>query len=224
MQNISTLVFDLDGTISDPSLGISRSLNYALSTYGFPEVPAMEISAEIGRPLDETFRKFSPDSDPTVIAKLIAAYRERYAEIGYSENQIYPGISESLQILSDNGIRMGVCTSKRKDFAEKILDLFGVRSYFQFVNGGDIGIHKRDQLGELLRELEIDPLAVMIGDRDVDISSAKANRLRSIGVLWGFGSLAELRGVGADLILFSTTELTQLNTSNARIRAASEQI
>jgi len=210
MQNISSLIFDLDGTISDPSLGISRSINHALVTHGFREISPEEVASEIGPPLDGTFRKFCPESDPAVIARLIATYRERYAEIGYSENQIYPGIAESLQALSAKGIRMGVCTSKRKDFAEKILNLFGVLSYFTFVNGGDIGVQKRDQLSGLLRTGEIDHLAVMIGDRDVDISSAKVNGLRSIGVLWGFGDLAELSEAGAEVILGGTDELWKL--------------
>jgi phosphoglycolate phosphatase len=105
---------------------------------------------------------------------------------------------------------MGVCTSKRKDFAEKILAMFGVLSHFRFVDGGDIGIKKRAQLASRLQSTALDHAAVMIGDREGDISSAKANGLRSVGVLWGFGSQAELRGAGADVILSSTNELGQL--------------
>jgi phosphoglycolate phosphatase len=105
---------------------------------------------------------------------------------------------------------MGVCTAKRRDFAEKILAMFGVLSHFRFVDGGDIGITKRAQLAGLLQSTAIDHAAVMIGDRAVDIASAKANGLRSVGVLWGFGALAELQGAGADVILRGTHELGQL--------------
>jgi hypothetical protein len=119
LQNVSTLIFDLDGTISDPILGIYRCINHALRYYGFSEVSVELVPAEIGPPLDETFNKFKPGADQSVVANLVSKYRERYAEIGYSENEIYPGLAGALQALSDGGVRMGVCTSKRKDFAEK---------------------------------------------------------------------------------------------------------
>lgn len=212
LQYISTLIFDLDGTISDPSVGIERCVNYALTAHGFPEVSAAQVAAEIGPQIDETFCKFRPDADHTTIVTLVATYRERYAEVGYSENQLYPGVAEALHALSARGVRMGVCTSKRKDFAEKILDRFGLRPYFCFVEGGDIGIKKREQLADLLQSAAIDRWALMIGDRSVDIASAKANGLRSVGVLWGFGDLAELQGAGADLILRDPSELGHLGS------------
>ena len=208
-QNVSTLIFDLDGTISDPILGICRCINHALRFYGFSEVSAELVAAEIGPPLDETFNKFKPGADPSVVASLVYKYRERYAEIGYSENEIYPGVAGAIQALSDGGVRMGVCTSKRKDFAEKILSMFGLLSLFSFVDGGDVGVKKRDQISTLIQDGKIDQSAVMIGDREVDISSAKANGLRSVGVLWGFGDEKELIGAGANVILSSTSELGQ---------------
>jgi phosphoglycolate phosphatase len=210
LQNVSTLIFDLDGTISDPSLGIGRCLNYALQAHGFPEVSVEQVATAIGLQLDEALCKFCPDADQATRSSLVAKYRERYAEVGYSENAIYPGVPESLKELSAAGMPMGVCTSKRRDFAEKILAMFGVLSHFRFVDGGDIGIKKREQLAGLLQSTAIDHAAVMIGDREVDISSAKANGLRSVGVLWGFGSQAELSEASADVILSSTIELGQL--------------
>ena len=209
-QNVSTLIFDLDGTISDPSLGICRSINYALEAHGFPEVSAERVAATIGLQLEEAFLKICPESDHAVFSSLVVKYRERYAEVGYSENTIYPGVAKSLEKLSSRGVPMGVCTSKRKDFAEKILAMLGVLLYFRFVDGGDIGIKKREQLAGLLQSNEIDHAAVMIGDRALDISSAKSNGLRSVGVSWGFGDLAELQGAGADVILGGTDELGQL--------------
>ena len=210
LQNISTLIFDLDGTISDPSLGIGRCVNYALQAHGFPEISVDQVAAAIGPQLDEALSKFCPGADQATRSSLVAKYRERYAEVGYSENTIYPGVHESLMELSAGGMLMGVCTSKRRDFAERILAMFGVLSHFQFVDGGDIGVKKREQLAGLLQSTAIDHSAVMIGDRAVDISSAKANGLRSVAVLWGFGDLAELHGAGADIVLRRTNELAQL--------------
>ena len=211
LQNVSTLIFDLDGTISDPSLGIFRSINYALRSHDFPEISPELVAAEIGPPLNETFQKFAPRADQSVISSLILKYRERYAEVGYSENEIYPGVPEAIRELKGRGVRLGVCTSKRRDFAENILCMFGLLPNFIFVDGGDVGIKKREQLSSLLHVNAIDRSAVMIGDREVDISSAKDNGLRSVGVLWGFGGMNELSGAGADAILRNTRELAQLD-------------
>lgn len=172
-----------------------------MTLHGYPEVAAELITAEIGPPLDEIFIKYLPEVEPTVITSLISTYRERYAEVGYSENELYPGVSNALRDLTDRGVRLGVCTSKRKDFAEKILSLFGLIPHFSFIDGGDIGIKKREQLAGLIQSGTIDQSAIMIGDREVDISAAKANGLRSIGVLWGFGDINELSRAGADIIL-----------------------
>lgn len=209
MRNVSTLIFDLDGTISDPSLGIGRCINFALEAHGFAAVSHAQIAAAIGPPLDETFGKFCVEANAAVVSSLVAKYRERYAEVGYSENTIYPGVKDALTELSSAGIPLAVCTSKRKDFAEQILAMFGLLSHFRFVDGSDIGVKKRQQLKGLLQAGAIDGSAVMIGDREVDISAAKANHLRSVGVLWGFGSEAELIGAGADVILSSTNDLGQ---------------
>jgi len=210
LLNISSLVFDLDGTISDPSLGITRSLNYSLAAHGYPEIPAEDVAAVIGPPLDEVFNRFCPEPDEAVVSSLVASYRERYVDIGYAENSLYPGVVDALEALSSSGVRMGVCTSKREDIAGKILALFGLSAHFDFVSGGDVGIKKREQLAGLLESTDIDPSAVMIGDRAVDIASAKCNGLRSAGVLWGFGDLDELEGAGADVVLQKTSELLEL--------------
>ena len=210
VEDVSTLIFDLDGTISDPSLGIFRSINYALRAHGYCEVSAERVATEIGPPLDETFKIFQPEASPAEIANLIEKYRERYATVGYSENEIYPGMPQVIQALWSRGMRMGVCTSKRRDFAERILSMFGLLEYFSFVDGGDIGNKKQDQLAGLLKVGQIDTSAVMVGDRDIDIISAKSNGLRSVGVLWGFGDWNELSVAGANIILSTTKEIELL--------------
>jgi phosphoglycolate phosphatase len=205
----ASYVFDLDGTISDPAVGIGRSVNYALQHFGYPAIPECEVPGLIGPPLDETFRSIIEDASPQRVAALVSRYRERYAEIGFSENVIYPGIPEALHALVQAGIVLGVCTSKRADFADRILRLFGIREHFRFISGGDIGISKREQLGALLANESIDTSFIMVGDRAIDILAASANGLAAIGVLWGHGSLAELRAASPDLLVEFPHELVE---------------
>jgi phosphoglycolate phosphatase len=188
----STLVFDLDGTLSDPSVGIARSLNHALARHGFATAPEAQLATEIGPPLDEIFSHLIPAGATETIPALVASYRERYASVGYAENVLYPGIPEALERFAGAGARLGVCTSKLASYSGRILEHFGIREYFSFVDGGDIGIKKGRQLAGLLDRGELDRDAVMIGDRAVDIEAARENALRSVGVLWGFGSAEEI--------------------------------
>lgn len=141
---------------------------------------------------------------------LVAKYRERYRDVGYAENTLYPGIADALARLSSDGVHMGVCTSKRRDFAEQILELFGLRPHFNFVNGGDVGVGKGDQLRALLEQGTVRPTSTMIGDRAVDIEAARANGLAAVGVLWGYGTKAELLRVGPDRLLESPMALAGL--------------
>ncbi|MFM1896110.1 MAG: hypothetical protein RLZZ385_1184 [Pseudomonadota bacterium] len=201
------LVFDLDGTLSDPALGVYRCLNYALADAGLDVIPESAVSRYIGPPLDVSFRALAPAFDEAGIRSLVSRYRERYAEVGYRENRLYPGVAEALADLAARGIPLGVCTSKREDFAVRILEMFGLRDVFRFVDGGDVGIAKASQLGDLLAAGRIDADATMIGDRAVDILAARANGLAAVGVLWGHGSREELTEAGADLLLAGTDQL-----------------
>jgi len=205
-----TLILDLDGTISDPSLGIIGCFNYALEQHGLQPVSEETIKQKIGPPLDETFISFSPGITSSELSKLISSYRERYSEIGYSENELYPGIPAVLEQLRNADITLGVCTSKRQDFAERILTFFGIRDYFAFVDGGDVGVSKSSQLAGLIKSNTIDQRAIMVGDRSIDITSAHENRLRSIGVLWGFGDYVELAAASPLCILEKVEELPEV--------------
>ena len=203
----TTLVLDLDGTISDPSLGIARCFNHALKSHGFSMLSNSAIAKEIGPPLDETFIKLAPGISASDVTSLVSTYRDRYSDIGFSENTVYPKIPLVLEKLKNSDLRLGVCTSKHRDFAEKILSLFGLSDYFDFVDGGDIGVTKGSQLAGLIDSLVIDNQAIMVGDRSIDIESAKENGLRSIGVLWGFGDYKELSEASPSCILKKVTEL-----------------
>src|SRR3990167_4597312 len=121
------VLFDLDGTLSDPLVGIGRSINYALSHYGYQPLALSQLAVHIGPPLDEAFKQITGNQAQAELNALVAKYRERYADVGYAENVLYPGIREALTALCATGVPLGVCTSERVDFAEQILEMFGLR-------------------------------------------------------------------------------------------------
>ena len=209
-MNATFLLFDLDGTISDPLHGIARSFNYALSFFGYEEIPVSGISEYIGPPLDESFKIITGINDNNKIRDFISKYRERYSEVGFSENKLYPGIKESIDDLSKKNISMAICTSKRKDFAERILELFGIRQHFKFVSCGDIGIQKWQQIASLIESDSIDHNCIMIGDRAIDLSAAHKNGIKSAGVLWGYGSRTELETQSPICLLSQPSDLLKL--------------
>lgn len=204
------LIFDLDGTLSNPKVGIVRSINHALARHGYKELPEAELVRYIGPPLDQTFARITRSSKMAEVKELVETYRERYASVGYAENTIYDGIPQALTGLMDAGARLGVCTSKRQDFADNILGMFGIREYFQFVDGGDIGVHKWQQLEDMVRKGVVTQDSVMIGDRDVDLIAAHRNGMLSAGVLWGYGSAEELQNESPRHLLKSPAELLSL--------------
>ena len=204
------LLFDLDGTISDPLVGIGRSINHALSYFGYATLALDQLAVHIGPPLDEAFKSITGLQSREALSPFVATYRERYAAVGYSENVLYPGIVETIAALSVSGIPLGVCTSKRVDFAEKILEMFGLRNYFLFVSGGEIGIPKWQQIQDLLTTRRVSSSSVMIGDRAVDMIAAHNNGLHAAGVLWGHGSRAELENEEPAYLLASVPELLSL--------------
>lgn len=205
------LLFDLDGTISDPLIGIHRSINHALEYFGYPLIDNSRAGEFIGPPLDDTFSILAQTDDISHLSDLVKKFRERYVEVGYSENTLYPGIIEAIDTLTSRNVPLGICTSKRKDFAEKILKMFGLYESFLFVSGGDIGISKQQQIQSLLFQNLIDEQTLMIGDRYIDLLSAHKNGLKSAGVLWGYGSSQELEEHSPSCILKHPKELEELS-------------
>ena len=210
LMNNTFLLFDLDGTISDPLEGIARSFNYALSFYGYREIPVPDFAQYIGPPIDESVKMITGITNDIEINAFISKYRERYSDIGFSENKLYPEIKETINDLSNKEIPMAICTSKRQDYAERILKLFNIFDHFRFVCGGDIGIQKWQQIKSLIDNGSIDYNCIMIGDRAVDLSSAHKNGIKSAGVLWGYGSRAELEAQSPICILSQPSDLLKL--------------
>ena len=205
-----TLIFDLDGTISDPFVGISRSINYALESLDYNPVEPQRIRPLIGPPLTEIFEHLLGALPDPTLQDLVDKYRERYATVGYSENKIYEDIPGIITKLAASGYRMGVCTSKRADYATRIVEMFGLLQHFSFVDGGGVGIEKRQQIESMVANGLTVNSAVMIGDRAIDILAGKSNGVASVGVLWGFGERPELEAAAPDHLLESPAGLLDL--------------
>jgi len=195
------LIFDLDGTISDPLEGIAKSVNYSLEALSQPPRPIEELAGYIGPHLDVIFRALIPNCDDETINQAIVKYRERYRKIGYQENELYPEIIATLDTLRDSGHRLHICTAKREDVAVSVIEYFGIRDRFSSINGCDIGREKDELLALMLASDIVSPVACMIGDRAIDILAGAANEMITIGVTYGYGSREELTGAKADVIV-----------------------
>jgi len=203
------LLFDLDGTLTDNYAGISASIRHALARLAAPAPDDAEMRGFVGPPLRGTFAKLLATDERETIERAIGHYRERFAAVGWRENAAYPGIEEALARLRSAGARMYVCTAKPRIYAERIVAHFGFDAHFSAVYGADLDGRYDDKahlVAHLLETERVDARnAVMIGDRDHDIRAARANGLRAVAVLWGYGTAAEL--IGADAIVATPAEL-----------------
>lgn len=197
---MDAIFFDLDGTLTDPKIGITRSIQYALGKLEHPAIPTEdELTWCIGPPLRASFVKLLGSEHSADAA--VSLYRERFSDVGLYENGVYDGINDVLTALGQSGRRLFVATSKPHVFAERIIDHFGLRHHFERVFGSELDGTRGDKahlLQYALQQTSVDPTrAIMIGDRSHDIVGAKNNGMRAIGVLYGYGSKEELTTAGA---------------------------
>jgi phosphoglycolate phosphatase len=207
-------LFDLDGTLSDPKLGITRCLRYALDRLGVACPDDDAIAARIGPPLRKTFAALLETSDAGRVEDAMRIFRERYATVGLFENELYDGVPEMLDAASRVSSAMFVATSKPTVYAARIVEHFGLTRYFRRVYGAELDGRfddKVDLLRHLLAEERVPPVAAaMIGDRSIDVLAARANGVRSVGVRWGYGSRDELVEAGADALCERPEELVPI--------------
>jgi len=203
MKTLDTLLFDLDGTLTDPAEGFTRCIAAALAKVGLPAASRERIESRIGPPLEDTFRNLG--ASPAQVQPLVDAYRDRYRETGIFENALYPGIREALSAIREQGYVVHLATSKPKVFAEIILDHFEIDCYFDEVFGSNLDgslADKRELLEHAREKASIDPdRSAMIGDRRFDLEAADALGLFRVGVSWGYGSREELERAGAQLVI-----------------------
>lgn len=196
------ILLDLDGTISDSSSGIGRSLSHAFTACGYPPPTSEQVRSMIGPPFELTFPKMGIHAHD--VERVILAYRDRYESIGLFENEVYRGIAEVLRHLDEAGFVLSLATAKPEPTAVRIIEHFGFTHHFDAQVGAtvDVGSARRTKaevITHALGVLDTHPgdHVVMVGDRDHDVEGALANGIECIGVSWGFGSHAELTAAGA---------------------------
>lgn len=208
------LLFDLDGTLTDPKEGITKSVQYALKAYGIIEEDLDKLCPFIGPPLKDSYMEFYGFNEKDA-QDGVYKYREYFSVKGWMENKEYPGIDRMLDTLKKSGKHLMVATSKPELFAVKILKHFGMDHYFDFIGGADMEetrVRKADVIRYVLEKNGIEHLedVIMIGDRKHDVQGAKEAGVECIGVLYGYGDRTELESAGADYIAETVEELSAM--------------
>ena len=213
-MKITHILFDLDGTITDPKLGITNSVIHALGKYGIEGLQNDDLLHFIGPPLKESFMEFYGfDEDRAIEA--IEYFREYFKEKGLFENTPYEGIEKCLKNLKERGYALAIATSKPEPFAIRILDHFDLSKYFDFIGGSKLDntrTAKADVIAHVMNNLQLETAenAIMVGDRKHDILGAQHHKMKSVGVEYGYGSKDELESANATYIVESVTRLYEL--------------
>jgi phosphoglycolate phosphatase len=211
---IKNVLFDLDGTLTDPREGITGCIQFALEKLGRPVPLQSELEKYIGPPLRGTFASLLESSDVEMVETAVRFYRERFSTVGLFENKLYTGVPPMLESLRAASRRLFVATSKVGIYAERILEHFGLTHFFDGVYGSTLEgrfDNKAELLAHLLdRESLSAAETAMVGDREHDVSAARHNRLLAIGITYGYGTHRELTAAGADALCDSPAELVNL--------------
>ena len=200
----TNVLLDLDGTILDPFVGITSSYRHALRGLGVAVPSAEDLAWVIGPPLRENFAKILGTTDAPLVERAVALYRERFGDVGWSENVAYPGAFEMLRGLSARGVRLHLATAKPQIYTDRIVERFGLLPLLSSVHGAALDASRDDKaviVRGILASEGVDPRrAAMVGDRAQDVRAARENGVRSVGALWGYGSKDELLAAGADVL------------------------
>ncbi|HNZ99688.1 HAD hydrolase-like protein [Ruminococcus sp.] len=212
MKKFDTLLFDLDGTLTDSTEGILNCLIYAIECMGF-EVPE-DTNKFLGPPIRQSFAEFFGMNGEQA-EQAVRIFRERYSDTGLFENRVYDGIPGMLERLKNGGKRLMVATSKPQVYAVRIFERFGLAQYFEIVGGAELDGSRdyKDQVIEyVLAKAGITDRStvLMIGDRRQDVLGAHKTGLKCMGILWGFGSMEELTQAGADYIARTPQEAADM--------------
>ena len=211
-MKFDTVLFDLDGTLTDSFVGISNAVGYALDRMGVARLSDSVLKKFIGPPLSTSFGEYLGFGDDDV-SRALGLYREYYSATGKFENRVYDGVPQMLGALAECGLKLYVATSKPEPFAVDIVENFGLSAYITRVFGASVDgsrIEKSDVVRYATETSGADEKrAVMVGDRKFDIIGAKDNRLSSVGVLYGYGGRDELVNAGADFIAATPADVVK---------------
>lgn len=202
------VLFDLDGTLTESGIGITRSVAYALRKHGIEEPDQKKLDRFVGPPLIDSFMRFYGFTAEQA-RQAVDDYREYYAVKGIFENRVYDGVIPMLEGLKKAGVRCVLATSKPEHYAAQILEYFDLAKYFDFVAGATMDEKRTNKADVIAYALEHagTGTVLMVGDREHDIHGAKANGLDSVGVLYGYGSREELESAGATYITATAEEI-----------------
>ena len=206
-----SILFDLDGTLTDSGEGIMKSAVYALAHYGIEAPGEAELRTFVGPPLSESFARFGVPQDQ--LAKAVEIYRSRYIPIGRFENTPYPGIRELLERLKTDGHKLYVATSKPEWMSIEILEHFDLAKYFDCICGASTDFSRNTKeavIEHLIETCGAQENAVMVGDTAYDVIGAKEHGIPCIGVDWGYGLNEDMLAAGAIAIAYSARELYEL--------------
>jgi phosphoglycolate phosphatase len=215
----ASVLLDLDGTLSDSRPGIAASFRFTLAQLGLDPEAVGDLTWAVGPPIAASIQQLLALYGDGRVAQAVEIYRARYSAVGLYECSVFPGVLAMLDALRDRSLRLFIATSKRRDFAERVIDHLALRQYVQAIYGAlpEGGLdHKVDLLSHIIAAEGLAAEAtVMLGDRLHDVEAARANRVRCIGALWGYGGRAELESAGADAVAETPAEAAGLITGAA---------
>ncbi|AUZ04923.2 MULTISPECIES: HAD hydrolase-like protein [Vitreoscilla] len=201
-MSVHTILLDLDGTLTDPKIGITTCIRYGLAKVGHPIHEEIDLDWCIGPPLHASLEQLLPPEYQHLTEEALAGYRERFGDIGLFENEVYPSVAETLNTLQQQGYALILATAKPTVYAKRILEHFGLSPYFTAIHGSELD-GTRTNKGELIahilhtHDLSADK-CIMVGDREFDVLGARANGMPVIGASYGYGSTAEWQQSPAD--------------------------
>ena len=211
----TTVLFDLDGTLTKSEEGITRSALFAAEKMGFSGYTKEQFMAFIGPPLYASFQKIC-GMTPEQAEEAIVIYRSRFSTIGWAENEVYPGIAQLMRSLKKNGVRIAIATAKPQDFAEKIAKKFGFAPYLDAIVGPGFGNKHESKAAIVKKAMDLlGGVPVMVGDRCFDVDGGKDNGIDTIGVTYGYGTREELEQAGATYVVDTVEELADVLLGDA---------